>query len=222
MPQFCTVFYKQSLFFSFCSCCTFLETPLLLPACLCCGSYLRSSMVLMNSTAAVNCIHQQDSSPDKQLAQKLLMYCTVDSRQGGFAWGGRRERHPQLVCKALHQQTPRDTEEKHNSLCAVSPMLQRMEPACREGTVYPQQPHFTCSEDIRLDERNVFPTRKNDQQAKRKKGNTGTICEGHQDLNTCKACSFSISHIRPFFTHIKKSATQPKSVLVWILVLRTA
>lgn len=30
MPQFCTVFYKESLFFSFCSCCTFLETPLLL------------------------------------------------------------------------------------------------------------------------------------------------------------------------------------------------
>lgn len=70
MPQFCTVFYKESLFFSFCSCCTFLETPLLLTVCpcLCCASYLRSSIVLMNSTAAVNCIHQYDSSPDKQLA----------------------------------------------------------------------------------------------------------------------------------------------------------
>lgn len=48
--------------------------------------HFRSSMVLMNSTAAVNCIHQQDSSPDRQLAQKLLIYCTVDSKQGGFAF----------------------------------------------------------------------------------------------------------------------------------------
>lgn len=70
MPQFCTILYKESLFFSFCSCCTFLYTLLLLTVCpyMCCLSYLRSSIVLMNSTAAVNCIHQYDSSPDKQLA----------------------------------------------------------------------------------------------------------------------------------------------------------
>ena len=51
----------------------------------CRARHFLSSIVLMNSVAAANCIHQYASSPDSASLRKLSTYWTVDKRWGGFA-----------------------------------------------------------------------------------------------------------------------------------------
>lgn len=117
MPQFCTVFYKESLFFSFCSCCTFLETPLLL-----------SLPVLCELLAVIDSFDELHGCRELHPPVGLLSRQTVGIETADVLHSGQQargvclgweKREIQLVCKAQYLQTPPDTEQKHNSLCAV-------------------------------------------------------------------------------------------------------
>lgn len=117
MPQFCTVFYKESLFFSFCSCCTFLEAPLLL-----------SLPVLCELLAVIDGFDELHGCRELHPPVGLLSRQTVGIETADVLHSGQQARgvclgwektEIQLVCKAQHQQTLSGTEQKHNSLCAV-------------------------------------------------------------------------------------------------------
>lgn len=126
------------------------------------------------------------------------MYCTVDSRQGGFAWGGEEGDTHSLFAKL--------STNKHHKIQNRNtiPFVQYPHPT--EDVTYLQGRHCLSSpapfhmlrrhQVWRLEERNIFPTWKNDYQAKGEKGNTGRICEGHHSLLMSKKSS-STTQVSP-------------------------
>lgn len=150
------------------------------------------------------------------------MYCTVDSRQGGFAWvGEERDTHSLFakLCINKHREI-----QKRNTIPFVqwAPCYRGWNLPAGKGLSILNSPTSHAQKTSGWMKGTFFQQGK---MTSRPRERRETLAQSVKVIRTSTHVKpvLSASHTSDHSSLISKtSATQPKSVLVWILVLRTA